>query len=162
MNLRLCGTISSLVLASLSSPAMADPKPKGAQFPNTEKIARAYGGKTDIWADNCNGGAYFAPTWQVRAWCADSSDNIGAGTWSVDAAGRLCHDMSWYFPDGSGRAGKSAGEQACINHVVDRSGKLWRNWPGDAEWWPMDASSGLVKGYKFRTNVQQTQAKLGL
>jgi hypothetical protein len=150
--------LSSILLLSLAAPSVADPMPRGAKPAQPQKIAQAYAGRTDIWEEGCNGGIYFSPNWQARAWCAESSDNVGAGSWRVDESGRLCQSLNWYWPNGT-RAGVSAGEELCISHVVDRWGKMWRNWPGDAEWWPMER---LPKGYKFQSDVQQARARLGI
>ena len=158
----LTSVATAVVALSMAAAAQADTKPRGAQLASPEKIAAAYSGKTDLWQDNCGGGIYFSPNNLARAWCEKDADVVGAGTWSIDDAGRLCQKLNWYYPDSNGGAGKSEGERNCINHVVDRWGKLWRNWPGDTEWWPVDSSSGLVRGYKFRSNVEQAESRAGL
>ncbi|MDQ2092158.1 DUF995 domain-containing protein [Marimonas arenosa] len=153
--------LTAALLVALPGWSAADSKPRGAQPASYEKIATAYAGKTELWGDNCNGGIYFAPNWQARAWCADTSENFGAGRWSVEPGGLVCHDLTWYWPNGA-RAGASPGGKTCVSHVVDRWGKLWRNWPGSAEWWPLDGSGALVRGYKLQQQVQQTQRRLGM
>lgn len=155
---------AALLLASftVSAPTLtlADSLPRGAKPASLAKIQKAYSGKTDLWKDNCDGGIYFSPSGQARAWCKESGDNLGAGTWSIDAQGNLCQDLTWYWPN-NGTAGSSDGGSTCISHVQDRWGQLWRSWPGSDEWWPVDRYSGLVRGYKFQSQVQQTRSKLG-
>jgi hypothetical protein len=153
--------LTALCLLSVPAIALADPKPQGAQPANPQKVAQAYAGKTDLWEADCNGGIYFGPNWQARAWCADKSDNLGAGAWRVEDDGRMCNRLTWYWPNGN-RAGRTRGEEICISHVADRRGKLWRSWPDSTEWWPMDGASGMVRGYKFQANVRETRSKLGL
>lgn len=140
--------------------ALADPIPRGAKPASREKISKAYVGKTDLWDSGCGGGIYFSPSGQARAWCKESSDSLGAGTWSIDANGNLCQDLTWYWPN-TGTAGASPGADTCISHVVDRWGQLWRSWPGDENWWPVDRNAGLVRGYKFQSQILDTRSKLG-
>ncbi|MDU8929823.1 DUF995 domain-containing protein [Alisedimentitalea sp. MJ-SS2] len=149
------------LLFSVPAVAVADKMPRGAQPATAQKIAQIYAGKTDMWEENCGGGIYFAPNWQARAWCQEQPENLGAGKWTVDNQGVLCQNLNWYWPNGN-RAGKSKGETVCISHVVDRAGKVWRSWPGDSEWWPVDNDAGMVRGYKFQSNVRATRSKLGL
>ncbi|MDQ2092988.1 DUF995 domain-containing protein [Rhodobacteraceae bacterium 10Alg 79] len=135
--------------------------PRGAQPASPTKVFQAYIGKTDLWDADCGGGIYFGPNGQARAWCSQNSDNLGAGAWSVQSDGQLCHELTWYWPNGQ-RSGMSAGDRACISHVVDRRGKLWRSWPESTEWWPIDENSGLVRGYKFQNDIRKTRSKLRL
>ena len=160
--MKIVGTIliSAISLSSIPAMALADAKPNDWQPASPQKIAKTYSGKTDLWDTDCSGGIYFAPNEEVRAWCAESSDNLGAGTWSVDNTGQVCQDLKWYWPNGD-HTEASSSETLCISHVVDRSGKMWRSWPNDPEWWPMDRSSGLIQGYKFQTNVHQARSELG-
>lgn len=151
---------SAILISSICTVALADAKPKGWKPASPTKIAKAYAGKTDIWDTGCSGGIYFAPNNEARAWCAESSDNLGAGTWSVDNKGQVCQNITWYWPNNE-RAAASDSDILCISHVVDRTGRMWRSWPNDPEWWPMGRSSGLVKGYKFQTNVLQARSELG-
>ncbi len=153
--------VTAILIAATPIVALADPMPRAAQIASSGQVARAYVGKTDPWDKDCSGGIYFGSNGQARAWCAENSDSLGAGSWTADNQGRLCHQLTWYWPNGR-RAGTSVGEYSCISHVVDRRGKLWRSWPNDSEWWPMDGESSLIRGYKFQSNVRQTRAKLGL
>ncbi|MCA0858708.1 DUF995 domain-containing protein [Phaeobacter italicus] len=152
--------IAAVVGMVIPAVASADPMPRSAKIPDTQKVAKIYSGKTELWTNNCGGGIYFAPNGQARAWCANSSDNLGAGTWSIDANGRMCQNLIWYYPDGR-RAGASPSDRSCISHVVDAWGTVWRSWPNDPEWWPVDKNAGFVRGYKFQTEVSQTRSKLG-
>lgn len=153
-----------LCLALLMASAVAaasDPLPYGAKTPTAQKIEAAYLGKTGLWKTNCNGGIYYGPGGTARAWCADESESLGAGPWSVDNYGRLCTDLIWYWPDEK-RAGSSPGGHECILHVEDRWGYLWRNWPPSNDWWPMSKDKTLVRGYRFQTDVLRTKSRLGI
>ncbi|WP_198136578.1 DUF995 domain-containing protein [Roseobacter sp. SK209-2-6] len=155
---------TALVLAGFSvfasTATMADPLPKGAKPASISKISKAYTGKTDLWNSGCNGGIYFSPDGQARAWCKDSSNSFGAGTWSIDVQGNLCQNLSWYWPNDD-QIGKSPSDSNCIAHIQDRWGQLWRSWPGSDDWWPVDQYSGLVRGYKFKAEVMATRSQLG-
>ncbi|WP_424978247.1 DUF995 domain-containing protein [Leisingera sp. S232] len=160
--------MAAVLLGAIPSLVLADPKPRSAKPASPQLVSKIYAGNTDLWAQGCNGGIYYSPNQQARAWCSDNSDSLGAGEWNVDSQGRLCHQLSWYWPNNS-RAGKSLGDQACISHVVDRWGTVWRSWPNDTEWWPLSGKhsgikkySGMKKGYKFHSNVEETRSKLGL
>ncbi len=148
---------TGLAAALFAAPAQADPKPAGAQPASAQAVAQAYAGKSEDWDENCNGGIYYAPNWQARAWCGDTPDAIGAGRWTVDDQGTLCTEMGWFSPEGNGAA-----EKDCIAHVADRRGRLWRNWPGESEWWPLRGAEGFSRGYKYRGQVDSVRQKLGL
>ena len=155
------GFLSAVLLVVAPGSATADPRPRGAQPASPAKVTQAYAGKTDLWEADCGGGIYFGPNGQARAWCAQKDGNLGAGAWSVQSDGQLCQELTWYWPNGRSY-GASKGNRACISHVVDGRGKLWRSWPGSEEWWPIDSPSGLVRGYKFQSNVKQVRSRLGL
>lgn len=149
------------VLAATTS-AYADRMPLGARVADQQAVSSTYAGKTDLWVDNCNGGIFYAANGQARAWCADSSDSLGAGTWFVDAQGQLCTDLKWYWSSGN-RTGSNPPQRNCIAHVQDPLGGLWRSWPTSAEWWQMRRSNTtLVNGYRFQEDVMRTRQKLGL
>lgn len=153
--------VCALTLSALPAVTHADPKPRNARPAPVEKVIKAYSGKTDLWSTGCEGGIYLAPNNQARAWCSENPENLGAGDWTVSYDGTLCQNLKWYWPEG-GRAGSSAEESLCISHVVDNWGNLWRNWPGDAEWWPITLSSDNMKrGYVFQNEVQQARGQLG-
>jgi hypothetical protein len=149
------------LLAIVPTASIADPMPSGAKNPTPSQIEAAYIGRTDLWTTDCAGGIYFGANNQARAWCSESRDSLGAGTWSVDNYGRLCHELTWYWPNDN-RAGSSPGDKTCVQHVVDRSGHVWRSYPGQSEWWPVSSDAGLVPGYKFQGEVVATQRRLGL
>lgn len=161
--------MASALVAAIPAIAFSDPKPRSAKSVAPEYLAGIYAGKTDLWAEGCDGGIYYAPNLQARAWCGENSDSFGAGKWEIDSQGRMCHQLSWYWPNGNGKAGESLGDQTCISHVIDRWGTVWRSWPNDPEWWPLAGKlsgvkkySGMKEGYKFRANVTETRSKLGL
>ncbi|MFG6665246.1 DUF995 domain-containing protein [Sulfitobacter sp. 916] len=154
-------SLFSLFVAALPAGAIADPLPYGAKTPTPNQVMAAYIGKTEKWETNCNGGIYFGANNQARAWCANSPDSLGAGKWYADAHGRMCHDLSWYWPN-NGRAGRSAGEISCVQHVVDRFDRVWRNYPGQTEWWPVKGDASLTRGYTFQSQVLALKSRLGL
>ncbi|MCG7624655.1 DUF995 domain-containing protein [Epibacterium sp. Ofav1-8] len=154
--------LSLSLVASLPAAAFADPKPRNARPAPVDKVIGAYAGKTDLWEQDCGGGIYFSPNNQVRAWCAENSENMAAGTWTVSADGTLCQNLTWYYPQGNA-AGSSAAEPLCIQHVVNGWGVMYRSWPGSTEWWPVtSATSTLKRGYVFQSDVDTAKNKLGL
>ncbi|MGJ8626114.1 MAG: DUF995 domain-containing protein [Sulfitobacter sp.] len=161
MKISCTGLAAAFVLTLAPFETSADPKPRGAKIASSDQITRAYAGKTDLWENDCDGGIYFGGKQQARAWCAEKSESLGAGTWSTDSQGNLCYGLTWYWPNGS-RAGASKSENACISHVVDRAGKIWRSWPNDTEWWPLTGSASIVRGYKYQSEVRRTQSNLGI
>jgi hypothetical protein len=150
-----------LLVAALPVSALADPLPFGAKTPAPSQIIAAYIGKTEQWGGDCDGGIYFGPNNQARVWCAQSSDSLGAGSWTVDEYGRMCHDLTWYWPS-NGRAGSSPGEKSCILHVVDRFDRVWRSYPGQTEWWPVKGDPNLIRGYIYQNEVLALKNKLGV
>lgn len=154
------GTLPAIFLMAVPAAVPADPMPTGAQTPSLQKVEMAYTGKTDLWQGECDGGIYYASGGQVRAWCAQNSESLGAGTWRVEPDGRMCFQLTWYWREGD-ETKAATDETECISHVVTRGGKLWRNWPENADWWPLDRYSGLVRGYEFMENVRRTREVLG-
>jgi hypothetical protein len=154
--------ISALIIAAaVPAAASADPIPRKAKAVPAERVLKAYSGKTDSWDDGCSGGIYYSPNGQVRAWCAENAENFAAGTWSVDANGTLCHQLTWYWR-ADGRTGSSDGGETCIEHVREGGNRIYRSWPGDSEWWVMDKWSEPSRGYEFREQVEKAQAALGM
>ena len=153
--------LSVALLVSTAVAASSDPMPRGAKIPSPEKVESAYVGKTGLWGDDCNGGIYYGPGGQARAWCADASESLGAGPWTVDDHGRLCTNLIWYWPNGS-YAGSSPGTYDCIMHVEDGLGFLWRSWPSSDEWWPLLRDPNHVSRYRFQSEVRETKSRLGI
>ena len=160
MRVSCTGILAAFVLMIAPIETVADPKPRNAKIASSDKIVRAYAGRTAPWDEGCDGGIYFGGNAQARAWCAQNSESLGAGTWSANSQGELCYELTWYWSDRN-RIGSSLDERICISHVVDRVGRVWRSWPNEPEWWPMDRSGGMVRGYKFKNEVRQTRNKLG-
>jgi|TARA_R100000935_G_scaffold56513_2_gene88230 hypothetical protein len=154
-------SLIGLLITALPVGAIADPMPYGARTPTPSQVMTAYIGKTEKWDADCNGGIYFGANNQARAWCAKSPDSLGAGRWYTDAYGRMCHELTWYWPN-NGRAGSSPGEKSCVLHVVDRSDRVWRSYSGQAEWWPIKEDFSLTPGYTFQNQVRALRRKLGL
>ena len=150
-----------LLIMALPVSAAADPLPYGARTPEPRQIIAAYVGKTEKWDADCQGGIYFGSNSQARAWCAQSGDSLGAGEWTVDTYGRMCHNLKWYWPN-NGRAGSSPGETSCILHVVDRFNRVWRSYPGQTEWWPIKGDGTLTRGYTYQREVLALKNKLGI
>jgi len=153
--------LACCLIAAVPVAAMADPLPYKAKTPAPSQVIAAYIGKTEQWDADCDGGIYFGPNNQARAWCAQSSDSLGAGTWTVDSYGRMCHNLTWYWPN-NGRAGSSPGEKSCIQHVVDRFDRVWRSYPGQSEWWPVKGDASLTRGYIYQNEVAGLKKKLGI
>ncbi|MDJ0824238.1 MAG: DUF995 domain-containing protein [Rhodobacter sp.] len=153
--------LAGLVVLSVAETGRADQMPEGARPASAEEVARAYAGKSDLWEKDCSGGIYYARNWQARAWCAEKSEALGAGEWSVDDEGRMCQSLTWYWPNGT-RVGATRDARFCISHVMDEGGDMWRSWPDDPEWWPMKKPTGPVSGYVFQDDVQQTRTDLGI
>lgn len=151
--------IISLLLTS--GHLAADPLPSGAKTPQASQVTAAYLGRTELWENDCGGGIYFGPKGQARAWCATNPNEFAAGTWSVDAYGRMCHSLQWYYRS-QGRVGSSAGDQACITHVSDRRGRIWRKWPRSDEWWLLEEGEGVRRGYLFQDRVQAAKRMMGI
>lgn len=148
-------------LALIGPPAVSEVPAASGKRADPQKVARLYAGKTDLWGGDCGGGIYFSPDMQARAWCAASSTAFGAGRWSVDSQGRLCHTLRWYWPD-EGTPGAGKAERSCVEHAVDGRGRIWRRWPGDPEWWRMTNTQRPVSGYKFSRQVSAARAAAGL
>ncbi|UOA33904.1 hypothetical protein DSM110093_03739 (plasmid) [Sulfitobacter sp. DSM 110093] len=153
--------LMGLLIAALPLGALADPLPYGAKTPTASQVRSAYIGKTEKWDADCSGGIYFGANNQARAWCAQSGDSLGAGEWTVDAYGRMCHNLTWYWPN-NGRAGSSPGEKSCVLHVADRFDRIWRSYPGQSEWWPVKGDASLSSGYVFQNQVVALKRKLGI
>ena len=157
-----CLLIAAAVLVSYTSlNAAADVLPAGARTPAPAQVVSAYVGRTDLWKDDCGGGVYYGPNSTSRAWCQSSPSGFAAGSWTVDQFGRMCQQLTWYWSS-NGHSGSSLGDHSCINHVVDRKGRIWRNWPGDKEWWPLGADSDLVGGYVFQEKVLRAKRGMGI
>ncbi|WP_425044047.1 DUF995 domain-containing protein [Primorskyibacter sp. S87] len=158
------GLLTFLVSAGLSfSSAVsvsADPKPKGATGASAQAVANLYGGMTQTWK-TCQGGIYYGPNWEAQAWCGKNPDNVGIGKWRVDNKGRVCHDLTWYWPNSDGYGSKQDGGE-CISHVTDAEGNLWRSWPQDSEWWRATGSKSLNKGFTYKSKVRRAKRKMKL
>ncbi len=152
--------IVSLVCSVLALPVFADELPSGASTPSTYDLTRTYVGHTEVWDQDCYGGIYYGPNGQARAWCRKNPGGFAAGVWSVDAYGRMCHQLTWYYV-ANGKVGSSLGERACTSHVVDRRNSVWRNWPGSAEWWPAKSDT-LVRGYLFQDQILAIKRQMGI
>ncbi len=147
--------------ALAAAPVLAEVAPGTAVRADPQKVARLYAGKTDLWGGDCGGGIYLSPQMEARAWCAASPEAFAAGRWSVDTQGRLCHTLSWYWPDG-GKTGSGEPETSCVEHVEDSRGRIWRRWPGDPKWWPLQRTDRPVSGYKYKRRVAAARAAAGI
>ena len=152
---------AALILAPMAG--IADPKPKGARNASAQTVANAVAGKTHNWKD-CKGGIYYGGKWQAQAWCNKDGPAVGLGTWSVNSKGRLCHDLTWYWPKGDGYGSKREPVTArnCDDHVIAPDGVMWRSWGGEKDWWKFDTNPNLVKGFKHKRKINQLRRKLGV
>jgi hypothetical protein len=153
--------LATLSLLLITGQVSADPLPPGAKTPQASILAGAYLGRTELWESDCGGGIYFGPRGQARAWCATNPSGFAAGNWSVDAYGRMCHDLRWYYKSG-GRVGSSSGEKTCITHVSDRRGRIWRNWPESNDWWLLKEGDGVRRGYLFQDKILAAKRWMGI
>ena len=156
ISLALCGVLA------LANTALADTKPKGAKPAPAQTIANIYAGKTQNWK-SCKAGIYYGGGWEAQAYCDKSGPSVATGKWSVNSKGKLCHDLDWYWPQGD-QYGTKKGTPDCISHVVDADGVIWRKWDGepDDQWWQIDKSKSLVKGFKHKRKVNRLRKKLGV
>lgn len=148
-------------LSLTAGAALPENAPGAGERADPQQVARLYAGKTDLWGGDCGGGIYFSPEMQARAWCRASPDAFGAGSWSVDAQGRICHTLTWYWADGGGAPESGEPETSCVEHAEDSRGRIWRRWPGDPDWWRMQNSALPVQGYKFRRQVSAARKATG-
>lgn len=152
------GLASAILVGTM---ALADPKPKGAKPTSGQVVANYYVGKTQAWK-SCKAGIYYGGQWQAQAFCEKKGKSVGVGTWSVSANGKLCHDIIWYWPDGDGYGSKPQDRPDCISHVTDPDGVIWRKWDNDKDWWKLEGSKNLTKGFKFKSKVNRMRKKLGV
>ena len=153
----------AVAICGLSTTLSADPKPAGAKNAPPQLVANSVAGKTHIWK-SCKGGIYYGGQWQAQAWCERKGPSIGIGTWSVNSKGRLCHELTWYWPKGDGYGSKKepVTDRQCDDHVVAPDGVLWRSWGGEKDWWKFDTNPNLVKGFKMKRKVTRLRKKLGV
>lgn len=150
------------VLFAVMSAVPAAPVDAGpVRLADPQKVAAIYAGRTDLWGGSCAGGIYYSVTMEVRAWCGANSQAFGAGTWTIDTEGRLCHSLKWYWPD-EGNTGAGQPERSCIEHMVDEQGRVWRHWPGDSKWWRMKNKDQPLKGFKYKRQIAEARAAAGL
>lgn len=149
---------------ALASAAPADTKPPaGAKPADPQTIANAHVGKTFAWK-SCNGGVYYGGGWEAQAWCNKDGPSVGIGTWSVDRKGRVCQELTWYWPEGDGVGSKTnpVRKQDCHSHVIDTNGEVWRHWDGGPDWWRFENTSNMSKGFKFKSRINRLRRKLGV
>ncbi|MGB3245355.1 MAG: DUF995 domain-containing protein [Sulfitobacter sp.] len=147
------------LLASLAAPALADPKPSGAKPPDAQALANLYAGRSETWK-SCKGGVYFGGKWEAQAYCARDGESVGLGKWSVSRNGKICHQMSWYWPKGDKTVGSKVEDTKCIAHLVDAQGTIWRNWEEDNDWWRMDVDK--KKRFELKGKVTRLRRKLNV
>ena len=145
---------------ALSNTAFADPKPKGAKSASAQTVANHYAGKTHHWK-SCKGGIYFGANWQAQAYCNKEGPSIGLGKWSVTKRGKICHELTWYWPKGDGH-GSKVDKKDCTEHVVDANGEMWRSWQGEKDWWRSQYQKNLEKGFKHKSKINRLRKKLKL
>lgn len=150
----LLGAALSIVL---SGHAVADPKPSGLKPMDAQQLANLYAGRTDTWTRNCGGGIYFGGGWEAQATCTKKGDSVGLGKWSVNRKGKVCWELTWYWPDGDG-VGSKVEDKNCVTVLLDPQGVVWRNWDGDKDWWKMDVNKD--RSFKFKRPITKLRKKL--
>lgn len=156
------GLLATVLLAGTPALVAADPKPQNAKPADPQTIANAFAGKTFKWK-TCKGGIYYGANWQAQAYCNREGPAVGIGTWSVDANARICHALTWYWFEGDEVGSKSepVTDRNCEEHLVDPSGRIWRSWGGETEWWDFP-SSYMKKGFLLKSKVTRLRKKLGV
>ncbi len=153
-----------------ASTALADAKPTDAVKANPQDIANFWAGKTHTWRD-CKGGIYYGGGWKAEAWCEKNNPAVGIGTWSVDANGTICHDLTWYWKEGNGVGSDSPGvtERSCEDHVQTSNGEIWNRWRGHdsaktEDWWRPANSDGVNQGYDrtIKRKISRLRKKLDI
>lgn len=159
--------LCSAALLSAPSITLADPKPEGAQRADPQTVANFYIGKSHKW-NSCNGGIYFDSNWEARAYCNRDGPSVGMGKWIIYSDGKLCNDLTWYWPEGDGVGSKKEGitDRDCFDHVIDSNGDLWSRWQGEKNdpnaWWKRQGNRNIVKGDAFRREVKRLRRKLDI
>ena len=117
--------IAMTAALSLSLPASADPKPRGAKNLDPQQVFDIYLGKTWQWS---KGGSYWGSAGTFQAvWDEDPNDQVVSytdGEWYVTSKGTLCYKTVWQW------TGKSEPDEVlnyCWRHVVDPAGQIWRS-----------------------------------
>lgn len=162
IHLKTAALVGAICIAA--SGVQADPKPKGAKNADPQTIANFHAGKTHNWK-SCKGGIYYGGGWEAQAYCNREGPAIGIGTWRVNAKGRICHDLTWYWQSGDGSVGSKKDpvtDNECTDHVVSPDGTIWRSWGGEADWWRLKTSKSMVKGFKHKAKVNRLRRKLGV
>ncbi|MBY6065496.1 DUF995 domain-containing protein [Leisingera aquaemixtae] len=102
---------------------------------------------------------YYGPRWEAQAYCGKHPDSVGVGKWYIDAKGRVCQKLTWYWAKNGERLSEP-GEEECISHLTAADGIVWRSWPKDREWWKATNSASLEKGFKFKSKIRRLRKKL--
>ena len=147
-------------LSVVTGTAQADPKPDGARTPSPASIEKIYSGKTVRWSGDCKGGIYLDAQSTAQSYCRKGNGSIGLGKWMVNRKASVCYEMTYYWPDGDSVGSKNV-DRECMNHVVDSKGRLWVNWDGQSDWWPV-TNERLVNGFEFKRPVSQMRGQLGV
>ena len=125
---------------------------------DAQQLANLYAGRTDTWKRNCGGGIYFGGGWEAQATCTKKGDSVGIGKWSVSRSGKVCWELTWYWPEGSGKVGSKPAEKNCVTVRGDPQGAVWRNWDGDKDWWKMNVNED--RSFIFKRPVTKLRKKL--
>lgn len=159
---------TALVLSSVAVMAKAEPLPDGAKKAPPQMVANFYAGKSQTWRSCNGGGIYYGGGWQATAYCNDQGPSIGIGTWSVDRNGRICHDLTWYWPDGGGvgSSDKPVTAENCDDIALAPDGMLWARWVKEKNksdaWWRLNDSDNIDKGNKYKRKFDRLRRKLGV
>lgn len=152
--------VGALIAIMAATPALADPKPKGAKPVDAQTLANMYVGTSQTWK-GCKGGIYYGGKYEAQAYCSKEGESVGVGKWTVDRKGRVCHELIWYWPQGKGVGSKPQDKKECVAHLMDANGNIWRNWNNDKDWWQLGPKD-MIKGFKLKRKVKRLRKKLSV
>ena len=146
--------LSVTLIAALSLPATAEPKPRGSKPADPQVILDHYAGNTWNWSQ---GAAYwrsdgvFQATWKKRS--------MAEGKWYVTTKGTLCYEARWTGPNDDGVVG-SDDLKRCWKHVRAKDGQIWQKSHDKNEWYRLNPDK-VVSGNAIRSEHRRIKASLG-
>lgn len=157
-----------IIATSAATPSLADGKPKGAKKAPAQQVANFYAGKTQTWKSCNGGGIYYGGQWQAQAYCNKNTPSVGIGTWSVNAQGRICHDLTWYWrEDGKVKSNhKPVGPRNCDDVALAPDGNMWARWVHEKSksdaWWNLTQSENVQSGNKLKGKINRMRRQFGI
>lgn len=153
MNRFLCFFVAAATGLSVTSVALADPKPSGAKNADPQMVIEMYLGKTWVWS---KGGSYWGGGGAFQAvWDDDPSNQTVSytdGKWYVTSKGTLCYETIWQW------TGKDKPDEVlknCWRHVVDPEGRIWRSDHRDQNDFHRPAKSDFKNGNAIKSTYSK-------